>query len=128
MAIIVNHERFTHSQDISVYREHGSCQTVRRFSSVDSEEMLPVDSDDVYLSVSFDIYKVHSEDQQLVSGWANVALDANGEAPLDWQDDVISPETLVKAAMQFMMDYRVGGEMHEGNYKGADLETIVHTE
>lgn len=127
MAIIVNNERFTHSQDISVYREDGSCQTVHRFSSVDSEEMLPVDSDDVYLSVSFDIYKVHSEDQQLVSGWANVALDANGEAPLDWQDDVISPETLEKAAMQFMMDYRGSGEMHKGNSKGTVVESIVFT-
>lgn len=126
MSIIVNNERFMHEQEISVYRDDGSHQTVRRCSSVDSWESVPVDSNDVYLSVGFDVYKA-KEDEQLVSGWANVALDKDGNAPLDWQDDVISPSTLEKAAIQFMLDYRGSGEMHKGNSKGTVVESIVLT-
>lgn len=125
MAIIVNHERFTHEQELSVYREDGSSQTVRRFETTEGYESVPVD-DSVYLSVDFNVYKAR-DDQQLVSGWANVALDKNGEAPLDWQDDVIAPETLEKAAIQFMLDYRGSGEMHKGNSKGTVVESIVLT-
>lgn len=125
MAIIVNHERFTHEQELSVYREDGTSQTIRHFECTEGHETVPVD-ESVYLSVGFDVYKAR-DDQQLVSGWANVALDKNGEAPLDWQDDVIAPETLEKAAIQFMMDYRGSGEMHKGNSKGTVVESIVLT-
>lgn len=125
MAITVINDRVTHERDISVYREDGSAQTVRQYSTVESCETLPV-CEDVYLSVGFDVYKAR-EDEQLVSGWANVALDKNGEAPIDWQDDVISPATLEKAAINFMLDYRESGEMHRGNSKGTVVESIVFT-
>lgn len=125
MGIIINNERFMHEQEISVYRDDGSSQSVRRYSVVEGHEAVPVDGD-VYLSVGFDIYKAR-DDEQLVSGWANVAIDKDGKAPLDWQDDVIAPETLEKAAMQFMMDYRGSGEMHKGNSKGTVVESIVLT-
>ena len=125
MAIIVNRERMTREQELSVYREDGSCQTVTHYETTEGYESIPVD-DSVYLSVGFDVYKA-KDDQQLVSGWANVALDKNGDAPLDWQDDVIAPETLEKAAIQFMLDYRGSGEMHKGNSKGTVVESIVLT-
>lgn len=63
----------------------------------------------------------------LVSGWANVAVNADGSLPLDWQDDIIRPETLEKAAINFMMDYRGSGAMHEGDSKGIVVESIVFT-
>ena len=125
MGIVINDERFVHEQTISVYLDDGSCQHVTQTSIVDSREEIPVD-DSIYIGVDFNIYKAR-EDEQLVSGWANVALDENGNAPLDWQDDVIEPAVLEKAAMQFMLDYRGSGEMHKGNSKGTVVESIVLT-
>lgn len=125
MGIVVNNECFRHTQEISVYRDDGSSQTIERENVVRSYETMPVD-DSVYISVDFQVYKAR-DDERLVSGWANVALDENGNAPLDWQDDVISPTTLEKAAIQFMLDYRGSGEMHKGNSKGTVVESIVLT-
>lgn len=68
-----------------------------------------------------------TEEQQLVSGWANVALDKDGNPPFDWSDDIIPPNELEKAAVQFMMDYRDSGAMHTGNSKGTIVESIVLT-
>lgn len=126
MSIIVNNERMVREQNLSVYRDDGSYQEVRRYSTVDSTECYPIDDDSVYLSVGFEISKAR-EDEQLVSGWANVAIDKDGNAPIDWQDDVIAPETLEKAAINFMLDYRGSGEMHKGNSKGTVVESIVLT-
>ena len=125
MSIAVISENVNRSQHISVYREDGTCQHVHQYSSVEVTNEVPVD-DSVLLSVGFDVYKAR-EDEQLVSGWANVALDKNGEAPLDWQDDVIAPATLEKAAINFMLDYRGSGEMHKGDSKGTVVESIVLT-
>lgn len=125
MAIAIVNENINRSQSISVYRDDGTCQHIRQYSSVDVTEEIPVD-ESVLLNVGFSVYKAR-EDEQLVSGWANVALDKNGEAPLDWQDDVIAPETLEKAAIGFMMDYRGSGVMHEGESKGTVVESIVLT-
>jgi len=81
--------------------------------------------DSVDISVTFDISK--ALDAGLVSGWASVAINADGTLPLDWQDDVISPQTLEKAAINFMLDYRGSGEMHQGFEKGIIVESIVFT-
>jgi hypothetical protein len=66
-------------------------------------------------------------DQGLVSGWANVARNADGSIPLDWQGDIIRPEVLEKAAIDFMLDYRESGEMHRGPSCGTVVESIVFT-
>jgi hypothetical protein len=79
----------------------------------------------VDVSVNVDIKK--STDEGLVSGWANVAINKDGSIPLDWQGDVVSPETLEKAAINFMADYRQSGEMHKGDSKGDVVESIVFT-
>lgn len=81
--------------------------------------------DVVDLSVTFNVAK--STDEGLVSGWANVAVNADGSLPLDWQDDIIRPETLEKAAINFMLEYRGSGVMHEGDSKGTVVESIVFT-
>lgn len=125
MAIAIINESVNRSQHVSVYREDGTCQHVHQYSSVEVTEEVPVD-DSVVLSVDFSVYKAR-DDEQLVSGWANVAVNKDGSIPLDWQDDVIAPATLEKAAIGFMMDYRGSGVMHEGEDKGTVVESIVLT-
>lgn len=125
MGIAVISENVSRSQHISVYRDDGTCQHVHQYSSVDVSEEVPVD-DSVMLSVDFSVYKAR-DDEQLVSGWANVAINKDGSVPLDWQDDVIAPATLEKAAINFMLDYRGSGEMHKGDSKGTVVESIVFT-
>lgn len=78
------------------------------------------------IGILFDIAK-SSEDEGLVSGWANVAINADGSVPLDWQGDVIEPSELEKAAINFMLDYRESGEMHRGDSQGTVVESIVFT-
>lgn len=83
----------------------------------------PYLDDGVKISVSIE----KTSDQGLVSGWANVARNADGTIPLDWQGDVIRPEVLEKAAIDFMLNYRDSGEMHRGSSKGTVVESIVFT-
>lgn len=79
--------------------------------------------DDFKLNVSIE----KTTDQGLVSGWANVAVNADGTIPLDWQGDIIRPEVLEKAAIDFMLNYRESGEMHRGSSIGVVVESIVFT-
>lgn len=79
--------------------------------------------DDFKLNVSIE----KTTDQGLVSGWANVAVNADGTIPLDWQGDIIRPEVLEKAAIDFMLNYRESGEMHQGSSVGTVVESIVFT-
>lgn len=78
------------------------------------------------ITATFKVAKTN-DSEGLVSGWANVALQVDGTPPLDWQDDIIRPETLEKAAVNFMLDYRGSGVMHEGDEKGIVVESIVFT-
>ena len=126
MSIIVSNESTERRRSMSLYRGDGTCQNVTVVESVYINEEIPVDDDSIYIDVGFDIHKAR-EDEGLVSGWANVAINKDGSLPLDWQDDVIAPETLEKAAIQFMLDYRGSGEMHKGSSKGTVVESIVLT-
>lgn len=83
-------------------------------------------------SIYLDEFKLNlsiekTADQGLVSGWANVAVNADGTIPLDWQGDIIRPEVLEKAAIDFMLNYRESGEMHQGSSIGTVVESIVFT-
>lgn len=125
MATIVTQTNISRSKDISVYRDDGSTQHVTHNDSVYITEEQPVN--DMYdVDVMFDITKSNSE-ECLVSGWANVAVNADGSLPLDWQGDIIRPAVLEKAAINFMMDYRGSGVMHKGESKGIVVESIVFT-
>lgn len=90
--------------------------------------------DDIYMdenpyldNVKINVSIEKTSDQGLVSGWANVARNADGTIPLDWQGDIIRPEVLEKAAIDFMLQYRDSGEMHRGTSKGTVVESIVLT-
>lgn len=67
------------------------------------------------------------QDEQLVFGWANVAIDAAGQYPLDWDGDVTDPQHLEKAAYDFVLKHRVTGEQHEGEAKGNLVESVMFT-
>ena len=87
------------------------------------ESIYKQDNKDV--SITFEIKK--ATDAGLVSGWANISLQVDGTPPVDWQDDIIRPEVLEKAAVNFMMDYRGSGVMHKGESQGVVVESIVLT-
>lgn len=126
MSIVVSSECTERRRNTSIYGPDGKCTNVTVVESVYISEEFPVDDDNIYIDVGFDIHKAR-EDEGLVSGWANVAINKDGSLPLDWQDDIIAPATLEKAAIQFMLDYRDSGEMHRGDSKGTIVESIVLT-
>lgn len=125
MAIIFSDKEFTNRECTTIYNDDGSSTRVVRSESVYIEEEIPVD-DKMYVDIGFDLYKAR-ESEQLVSGWASVSVNADGSVPLDWQGDIIAPETLEKAAVNFMLDYRDSGVMHKGNAVGTVVESIVFT-
>lgn len=119
-------EQNVHTNDrVSVYLEDGTSYTEGYDSCVYNRTEKPF-SDDCLVDVLFNITKA-KEDECLVSGWANVAVNADGSLPLDWQDDIIKPETLEKAAINFMLEYRDSGVMHQGETQGVVVESIVFT-
>lgn len=90
------------------------------------QEESSMGEDNVKIDVMFDVSKSNSA-LGLVSGWANVAVNANGSIPMDWQDDIIMPDVLEKAAIGFMRDYRGSGVEHIGNVQGIVVESMVFT-
>ena len=68
------------------------------------------------------------DDKRLAFGWASIAIDENGEQLIDWQEDMIDPEELEKAAYNFVRLYREGGEMHERGDCATLVESVVFTE
>ena len=66
-------------------------------------------------------------DEHLVFGWASVAADENGKTIVDSDGDTISIDELEKAAYDFVMWERVGGEMHEHIGIGTLVESMVFT-
>lgn len=126
MGIVIRTESFNNCSTSSYYGEDGVCRRITCEESVYISEEVPVDEDKVQVAIGFDVYKAR-EDEQLVSGWASVSVNADGSIPLDWQDDIIAPETLEKAANNFMLDYRGSGVMHDGGAVGTVVESIVFT-
>lgn len=127
MSVAVNRETYNSCKEFTIYREDGSRSTMVREESVYLVDEIPVDESTMRIDVGFTLHKAKPA-EQLVSGWANVAVNADGSIPLDWQDDVIAPETLEKAAIKFMLDYRESGVMHDNNGAVGDVvESIVFT-
>ena len=119
MAMKVSREAVEHHTYDSIYLDDGTEQTVRTHQVVETETYTPIRMD-------FEVVKSKDE-QHLVSGWASVSINADGSIPLDWDDDVIAPATLEKAAISFMKDFALSGEMHSGKEKGHVVESIVLT-
>jgi hypothetical protein len=63
------------------------------------------------------------EPKQQVFGYFNVAVRSDGELITDLQGDIITPDELEKAAYEFVLESREGGEMH----KGAPVSTLIES-
>ena len=66
------------------------------------------------------------EEQRLVWGWASVVSE-DGVPLIDRQGDVITADTMVKAANKFMEDVRVGKLMHAGGQIGLVVHSLPLT-
>lgn len=73
----------------------------------------------------FSVIKL-DEEQRIVYGWASVST-YKGDLVVDLQGDVIKPETLEKAANNFMEHLRVGKTMHEGEVTGRVIHSLPLT-
>ena len=70
-----------------------------------------------------------SDDEKMLAlGWASVSMRINGEVIEDWQKDIVEPEELERAAYEFVLLYREGGEMHEKSGAAVLIESVVFTE
>jgi uncharacterized protein YdaT len=65
------------------------------------------------------------EDKRQVFGWAIVAKDADGNDVIDLQGDVVTPEDVEKAAYDFVIHSRDGGEMHVRKGVARMIESFV---
>lgn len=65
--------------------------------------------------------------RNLVFGWANVAMTPDGQVE-DHQGHLIDLEDLENAAYNFVVKYRVTGDMHKGEGFGELVESLVVTE
>lgn len=69
------------------------------------------------------------EDKHLVFGWASIIKDVDGKILLDRQNDYIdSEEELEKAAYDYVLKSRDGGEMHIRRGVSKMVESVVLTE
>lgn len=126
MSIIISDKAFNNRCCTTLVRDDGSRVHVSYDESLYISEEKPCNEDEMYVDIGFKLHKAKPA-EKLVSGWANVSINADGSLPLDWQDDVISPYMLEKAAIGFMLNYRESGEMHEGGPVGTVVESIVFT-
>lgn len=101
---------------------------MKRFSDLieKSVENLQKKPEDV-IKGKFKIMK-SDDDKMLAFGWANVSMRVDGEVIEDWQNDIVEPEELEKAAYDYVLLYREGGEMHERGGAAVLIESVVFTE
>lgn len=84
-------------------------------------------TEDINVRLTVDISKQAPNEKGLVSGWASVSVLANGDIPLDWEGDVILPEELEDASIEFMENYALSGVMHTGDPVGTVVESMMFT-
>jgi len=75
----------------------------------------------------FDVLKIN-EDDNLVFGWASVAINKTGDVVVDQADEVIDIEDLEMAAYAFNLIFRKSGANHKGDANGSLVESMVFTE
>ena len=79
------------------------------------------------ITLTGDIAKVDKEHRQ-VFGWASVT-ERNGEPVVDLQKDYIGTDDLEQAAYDYVLDSRVGGEMHQrvGKSSPKHVATLIES-
>lgn len=127
MALVVRNAGQSAYDGVSVYMDDGRYVHAGSNNSVYITEEQYVPDEDIYnVDILFDITK-SNDVEGLVSGWASIAINADGSRPLDWDGDIIEPDTLDKAAVDFMLNYRSSGVDHTGDAVGDVVESIVFT-
>lgn len=96
-----------------------------QMNTPDEEAINKDDGEEVEIIIKADVIE-KNEDKRLVYGWASVIEDGSGEI-FDLHDDSIEVEALVKAAHDYVSEYRDAHEMHNGNTVGKTVESIVFT-
>lgn len=86
----------------------------------------PLKKSSIQKAVPQPIVKI-DEEQQLVFGYFNVSKNKDGELMVDLQGDIITPDMLEKAAYDFVLESREGGNMHEGDAVATLVESMVFT-
>lgn len=81
---------------------------------------------EVQVSDTVQIQKLN-EDENIVFGWASMAIDKNGRPVVDGEGDVISVEQLEKASYEFVKNYREANERHQGPSVGQLVMSVVTT-
>jgi cation transport regulator ChaB len=112
------------------FRSRHSCDTAKdktsaRYWSCRMWEAGTSVSDLTKASIQGQILKADDE-QRIVWGWASVITE-DGVPVVDTQGDVIRPETLMKAATEFMLSTRVTKEMHMGGKVGEFIHSLPLT-
>lgn len=67
------------------------------------------------------------DDKHLVFGWASVAIRVDGEQITDYQEDVIDPDELERAAYRYVAEFGTSGEMHKRAGVGRVVESMIFT-
>lgn len=76
--------------------------------------------------MSFQVLKTDYS-QHIVYGWGSVSCASDGGLVTDLQGDQIEPGELERAVVEFMLDYRTSGVMHEGGAVGVVVASLVTT-
>jgi hypothetical protein len=66
------------------------------------------------------------DEQRLVYGWAYVST-MDGQLSVDHSGETIDPDTLAKAATDFMLDVRIAKAMHQGDAVGSVVHSLPLT-
>ena len=104
---------------------------MKKFSDLIEKKNSVVErQEDVVSSVVKSRFRIakSNDEKMLAFGWASVSMTVDGELVEDWQNDIIEPDDLEKAAYEFVELYREGGEMHERGGAAVLIESVVFTE
>ena len=67
------------------------------------------------------------EDKHEVYGWASVSVKDGDRLLVDYDDEVIEPAELERAAHEYVMESGLANEMHAGEPVGKLIESLVVT-
>ena len=111
------HELSRRTGGVWKYEELGRIVKRDGGTTVDNDELL----------IEGEIAKLDDEQRQ-VFGWASIT-EINGEPVVDLQGDVIETYELEKAAYDYVLNSRVGGEMHErvGKSSPKQIGTLIES-
>lgn len=107
------------------YLDHRDEARVRHLDISQPSNLVKRDGEAVDIAVPFNIIKVEPT-QRLVFGWLSV-VEKNGKMIVDKQGDMIPVDELEKAAYEYVLTSRDGGDMHITKGASRLVESMVFT-